>query len=110
MQHPLIKYFYPSQDISLFRALFTCLFPLFAEKKPKSKHLSFNDQHLLYYSTHCAPGFSNTNLVVDKGVPNQLKKPFVIRLAKFTIISMARMCHKHASFSKENLFFEVLEA
>ena len=39
-------------------------------------------------------------------VSNQLKKPSVIGLPKFTIVKMARKCHHHATFTMENLIFE----
>ena len=35
-----------------------------------------------------------------------VKKTSVIGLPKFTIATIARKCHQHASFSKENLFFK----
>ena len=41
-----------------------------------------------------------------KNIQNQLKKPSVIGLLKFTIVNMAENCHQPASFSKENMFFE----
>ena len=61
----------------------------------------------------CAPSFSNPNQKVHElfhfyyvTVPNQLKKTSVIGLSKFTIVNMAEIYHKYASFSIENLFFE----
>ena len=39
-------------------------------------------------------------------VPNQLKKPSVIGLPKFSFVNMAQKFHKNASFSIENLFFK----
>ena len=43
---------------------------------------------------------------MHKTVQNQLKKPSVIGLSKFTIVNMAENCHQPASFCKENMFFE----
>ena len=71
---------------------------------------------LCHYS-QCAPCFSNPNQKVHglfhfyitsiyKTDQNQLKKPSVIRVPKFTSIDMAEKCHQRPSFSIEYLFFE----
>ena len=59
----------------------------------------------LTFSSQCAPGFSNPNQKVHglfhfyiagihKTDQNQLKKPSVIRLPKFTSINLAEKCHQ----------------
>ena len=71
----------------------------------------------IHKSSQCAPSFLTPtkksmkffnfyHVVIHIKVSNQLKKPAVIGLPKFTIVNLAWKCHKHASFSIENLFFE----
>ena len=72
---------------------------------------------LLDYFTKCAPAFSKPNqkvhglflfyiAVICKTDQNQLKRPSVIGLPKFTSMNLVEKCHQQTIFSIENQFFE----
>ena len=78
---------------------------------------SYSELQGRWFRAQCAPASFNLNqkvhglyhlykAVTYKTIQNQLKKPSVIGLPKFTIVKLAGKCHKHTSFTIENLFFE----
>ena len=72
------------------------------EPPPPPKTITVMAGKIDNFSSWCAPGFYNPDLfglchfyvaVMYKTNQNQLKKPSVIRLLKFTSINLAEICH-----------------